>query len=68
MKIAYNPWKCMAEEAVPGIKIVHSDNIFLKKGDNSAAGVSVLSIYICSDHDCCVPGCKLLVNKRTIRL
>jgi hypothetical protein len=58
----------MAEEAVTGIKIVHWDNIFLKKGENSAAGVSVLSNYTCCDHDCCVPDCMLPMNICSIRL
>jgi len=55
VKIAYSAWKCMAEEAITGIKLMHWDNMFLKKGDNSAAGVSVPSNYTCCDHDCCIP-------------
>jgi len=47
--MAYSAWKCMAEEAVTGIKIVHWDDILLKKGDNSAAGISVLSNYTCCE-------------------
>jgi hypothetical protein len=45
----------MAEGAITGIKLMHWDDMFLKKGDNSAAGVSVPSNYTCCDHDCCIP-------------
>ena len=58
----------MAEEAVTGIKIVHWDNMFLRKGHDSAGDVSVPSKNMCCDHDCCVPGCKFLVNMCAIRL
>ena len=47
---------------------MHWDNMFLKKGDNSAAGVSVPSNYTCCDHDCCIPDWKLPVNMRSNRL
>ena len=46
VKIAYGAWKCMADKAVTGIKIVHWDNLFLKKGDNSASCICSIQLHM----------------------